>query len=690
MRKPILFLATVLVATPAFADKKLDDAVIKAESLAEKGKPEEAVKAVQKVAEQSNSSEAYVALARLQNRLASAEDAQASLTKAVELSASATPEGKAEALAALSGQDLMRGTGRDALTHAEEAVKAAPSSASAQAALARAQARVKDGVTALATADKAVQAGPNSGLAHLARGEALLAGSRAREAEAEFRKALEVDPKLHLARTKLATALLAQGNAVEAEAEAKKVSDADQKSGEAFAVYGKAILARDPKRWDEAIAQAQQGAFLNPRDPLVQMAVGQIFEAGNNIDQANLAYGRALAADPGFTPARVANVGVLIRKGQTDAALADAIKIVQEMPNNAQAQLQLGRLYLRKGDWQNAATSLEAAARLAPGDAETQARLGTAEQYVGKKTEALAAYKKAVELDPKNIDYRTTYGLLLGVNGQAAEGAAELKKVVSTPGYNSSDAYVNLGWLYRNTEPKRIEDSVAAYKRALEINPKEEQAALGMGWSYINQKNWDGAIGAFNQAMQIDPTTAPEANNAIGWSYLFKKDAAKAREYLDKGTAAGRTDARLKTNIERLEKGLEAEQAALEAPTPPPAPRMERPDAGTLSATLMGGRDASARRRAARDLATYGAEAVPALIHAVTADNDWSVRETAANSLGALGPKASAAVPHLMHILNSPRMSDKTVMSKEEMQIAMVEEDFRKAVRNAVQKIQGK
>jgi hypothetical protein len=60
------------------------------------------------------------------------------------------------------------------------------------------------------------------------------------------------------------------------------------------------------------------------------MAVGQIFEAGNNIDQANLAYGRALAADPGFTPARVANVGVLIRKGQTDAALADAQKIVQE------------------------------------------------------------------------------------------------------------------------------------------------------------------------------------------------------------------------------------------------------------------------------------------------------------------------------------------------------------------------
>jgi len=690
MRKWILVLAATLVAAPALADKKLDDAVAKAESMAEKGKPEEAVKVIQKVAEQSNSPEAYVALARFQQRYGSLDDAQTAVTKAVDLSKAAAPDVQAESLASASALDLTRGTGQDALKHAEEAAKAAPNSGTALAALARAQARVKDAPTALATADKAVAAAPNSGIAHEARGEALLAMGRAKDAEAEFRKALEVEPKLTMARTKLATALLAAGNAAAAEEEAKKATEADQKSGEAFAVHGRSILTRDPKRWDEAIAQAQQGAFLNPRDPLVQLIVGQIFEAGNNPDQAALAYGRALAADPGFTAARVAMVQTLVRQGKTDAALADAQKIVQEMPGNAAAQLTLGRLYLRKGDWANAATALDQAVKSAPGDAEANARLGTALQYVGKKSDALAAYKRAVELDPKNIDYRTTYGLILGVNGQADAGAAEIKKVVATPGYNDSAGWVNLGWLYRNTEPKRIDESIAAYKKALELNPKEEQAALGLGWSYINQKNWDGAIGAFNQAVQIDPTTAPEANNAIGWSYLFKKDPAKAREYYDKGSAAGRADPRLLTNIGRLEKGLEAEQAALEAPPPPPAPRMERPDVGTLSATLTGSRDAGSRRKAARDLATYGADAVSALITAVQKDSDWSVREQAANSLGALGPKASAAIPHLTSILNSPRLTEKTVMNKEEMAAMMQEEDFRKAVRNALLKIQGR
>jgi superkiller protein 3 len=688
MRKWMLILAMALVATPALADKRLDDAVAKAESLADKGKPDDAVSVVKKVAEQSSTPEAYLALARFQQRFASFEDAQASANKAVQLSAASTPEVKADALAALSGLDLSGGTGRDALSHADEAVKAAPASGSALAALARAQARVKDGPTALATADKAVQAAPTNALAHVARGEALLAMGRSKDAEAAFRKALEVDPKLTLARTKLATALLAGGNAAAAEEEAKKASDVDQKSGEAFAVLGRAILARDPKRWDDAIAQAQQGAFLNPRDPVVQLTVGQIFEAGNNPDQAALAYGRALAADPGFTPARVANVGVLIRKGQNDAALEEAKKIVLEMPGNAQAQLVLGRLYLRKGDWAGAVGALEQATRLAPDVAEAWARLGTAYQYVHKSPDALAAYRRAVELDPANVDYRTTYGLILGIAGKANEGAAEIQKVVATPGYSDSAGYVNLGWLYRNTEPKRIDESIAAYKKGLELNPKEEQAALGMGWSYINQKNWDAAIAVFNQAMQIDPTTAPEANNAIGWCYLFKKDADKAQEYYDKGSAAGRADARLKTNIERMRKNLVIEDQQVNAPPPPP--RVERPDVGTLSNILASSRDANARRKAARDLSTYGSDAAPALTVAVKTDADWGVREQSCNSLGMLGPKASAAVATIMYILNSPPVSDKTVMTKEEMQTAMLEQDFRKACRNALMKIQGK
>src|SRR6185503_12663030 len=122
---------------------------------------------------------------------------------------------------------------------------------------------------------------------HEARGEALLASGKNDEAVAEFRKALELDPKMNVARVRLASALLAQGQATQA----------DAKSAQAFAVLGLAILAENKANWSDAIAQAQNGRFLNEKDPWVQVAVGKVFEGGDNLDQAAMAYKKALETD---------------------------------------------------------------------------------------------------------------------------------------------------------------------------------------------------------------------------------------------------------------------------------------------------------------------------------------------------------------------------------------------------------
>src|SRR2546423_15609196 len=105
MKKWTLFLAAALAAAPAFADKKLDDAVAKAESLAEKGKPDDALKTIQKAAEGANPSEASLALARFQNPLAPPYAAQARLAKAVGVLSSPPPAARAEARAPPSRVD---------------------------------------------------------------------------------------------------------------------------------------------------------------------------------------------------------------------------------------------------------------------------------------------------------------------------------------------------------------------------------------------------------------------------------------------------------------------------------------------------------------------------------------------------------------------------------------------------------
>lgn len=675
---------TALLAAPALADKRLDDAVARAEDQIQKGKPEEALKTMQKAAsQQSTSPEAQLALARIQQRVGTLEDAAATTAKAVQLAAAGPA--KADALAALSAMDLMRGTGKDALAHAEQAVQAQATPA-ALAALARAQARAQGGNPALQTADKAVAAGATSADAHEARGEALLALGRNDEAATAFRKALELDPKMNVARVRLASALLAQGHAAQAVAEARKATEADAKSAQAFAVLGLALLAENKANWSDAIAQAQNGRFLNERDPWVQVAVGKVFEGGDNLDQAAMAYKKALETDPAYTPARAALLSAQVRKGDTDAALVEAQKLATEMPQSGEIQLELGRLLLRKGDFAGATPALEKAAAASPGLAEVHALLGYAHQANRRSAEALAEYRKATELDPKNVDYRITYGLLLGLNKQHDAGIAELKKVIATPGYKDADAYINLGWLYRNVEPKRADEAVAAYKKALELDPKDEQAALGVGWSYFYGRKWDEAVGSFNKAIELEPKLAADAYNGIAWAYFFKGDLPKAEEFQGKAKAAGRNDTKLATNIENKKKGI---AAAAEGPDPsdePPAPRVAaRPDPGTLGAILLGGGDAGARRKAARDLASYGSAGVAALINAL---RDRSVREASVSSLGSIGPAAKQAVPYLQQIVNAPPCGN-VIMEKKEMEECMRDEEFRKMARSALQRIQG-
>jgi superkiller protein 3 len=697
--------ALALATSPALADKKLDDAIAKAEEQLQKGKPEEGLKGLQRAVQGAPSTEGWIALARFQERLGSLEDAMKSAAAAV--AAASTPAAKADALAAQSSLDLLIGTAKDALARAQEAVSANSTPVSL-AALARAQVRAQDPAGALQSAEKAVQAGATSAPAHEAKGDALLANGKADEAVAAYRKSLEVDAKLNRARIGLAAALSASGKHAEAVAEAKKATEADQKSGEAFATLGLALLAENKNNWSAAIAEAQQGAFLNPKSVPVQLAVAKIFEAAGNLDQAAAAYERAAQQDPSLSGIRVRVLNLKYPPGRVQQKYREAkekasnggldlgrqilakdegyqqlLKVAAEQPRNGELQFQLGQYQLYVEDYKGASEALKKATELSPRLGPAWAYYGTALQFIGRPAEAVAAYKKAVELDPGNIAFRTTYGLLACVNGDHQLGAAELVKVTSTPEYKDSAGFTNLGWCYRNATPKKTQEAVAAYKKALELDAKNAQAALGMGWAHSYSKSYDEAIAAFQRAVQIDPQVASEAYNGIAWCYFFKQDMPKALASLDKAQAAGRSDARLRTNIAKLEELKAKKEAYEEYRRKLEEERAKGPDVGALCRSANAG-DLGSKIRAIRALGNEGAEAVNCLVRALD-DDSYEVREAAAEELGGMGSAARPAIPYLMEILRMECF--KTIMDKKETEAAMKCEDAKRKARDAIQKI---
>lgn len=691
MKSVTLALILGLAAAPALADKRVDDAVARAEDQIKKGKPEEALKTLQKLVQQAPGPESQLALARIQLRAATADEALATAKLAADAAGSATPDVKSQVLAGVAGVELALGARKEAAAHAQAALQA-QATADALAAVARAHAANFEAGPALDAAEKAVAAAATSGTAHLARGEALLLSGKPAEAAASFNKALELDPKLTIARVRLASALIAQGKPAEAEAEAKKATEADDKLAEGYSVWGRAILAADPKRWSDAIAQAQQGAFLAPKNAAVQVDVAKIFEAADNFDQAIAAYGRALAADPGHPAASGGLVTAQIRTGKVDVRKLQ--ELAKQSPNSGELQLALGSHFLRSGEFDEALPPLQKAVQLLPGSAEANARVGTAYQYNGKPAEALQHYKKAVELDPSNLEFRTTYGIVLGVNKQFDQGIAELQKVVANPSYKKPDAHINLGWLYRSIEPARSADSVAAYQKALAMDPKNPHASLGLGWAYSSGKQWPQAIDAFQKAIVIEPKNAGAAYNGIAWAYLLQKDFPKAKEFMGKADTAGRADPRLAETLEKIEKAIAAGKAAeaeneLRAAEArrqrEAAEEDDRDDFDSLVQRLAYSKDPGARRSAAQKLASFNGKAVNPLIRALD-DENRAVRIAAAQALGNIGPAAKAAYQYLTRA--SHRNEPTSIVPTEaELKAHEAEKPFRDAIRDALHKI---
>ena len=292
-----LLALVALAASPGRADERLAEAVAKAEAQLGKGNDAEAVRILEKeVARAKSDAEPPLALASMLVRLGRLDEASAALGTAGGRAASALPAVKARVRASQSAFELRAGTAPEALEYGQEAVQASAGPESL-AALARAQARL--GLPAAReTAERAVHAGPDSAAAHVASGDALMAARLGGEAEAAYRKAVQLDARSAAAHTGLALALAARGQAAPALEAARAATQADPHSAEAKAAVGMALLVRDPAdAKGEAVAAVQDASSLEPKNALVKLELGRVFESRGQLDRAAAVYGDAAEMD---------------------------------------------------------------------------------------------------------------------------------------------------------------------------------------------------------------------------------------------------------------------------------------------------------------------------------------------------------------------------------------------------------
>ena len=283
----------------------------------------------------------------------------------------------------------------------------------------------------------------------------------------------------------------------------------------------RAVLERNPGSWlahdnlgvlkldsrpEEALAQMNEAARLNPDDAEIHndrgtalQKMGHVDEAvneyresirrmpnfarpHNNLGNALLALNRpeeALAASrealrllPDFLDAHY-NVGLALltlgRPGAADEFNA-ALKLQPDFP---EAHYYLGVLLRMQGRRDDALVQFADAVRLRPGLADAHFGLAGLLQDMGRYSDAVPEYEAAGRLQPNSPLVRNDLGVALQHLGRAGEALAQFTEAVRlNPDYSA--AHSNLGAALE-AAGRRTEAAVQ-YREVLRLNPESQQA----------------------------------------------------------------------------------------------------------------------------------------------------------------------------------------------------------------------
>ena len=113
--------------------------------------------------------------------------------------------------------------------------------------------------------------------------------------------------------------------------------------------------------------------------------------------------------------------------GDMDGALAVLQRAVAAAPTSALAHSKLGVIYVRKQQWDTAASEFSKAIQLDPTYAPAYSNLGNVYRERGQLDHAIAQYQKAISMDPDYWVAHQNLGIVYKQQGRVGEAVREFK-----------------------------------------------------------------------------------------------------------------------------------------------------------------------------------------------------------------------------------------------------------------------
>jgi tetratricopeptide (TPR) repeat protein len=248
------------------------------------------------------------------------------------------------------------------------------------------------------------------------------------------------------------------------------------------------------------------------------------------------------------------------QQGDTEAAAALMRKLVNLDPDNIEVLFMAQRLYSELAD-----DTLNKLAVLAPGSARMQQVIAEHLVNAGDLKGAIDHYRKALQIDPRlpGVHFELGEAILQsapGDTGTEVEAQKEFEVALNVDG-DSARTECQLGSIALSQS--QMDQALAHYQRAYQINPNEVQAQMGLAKVLMVQEKPKEAIQYLRKAVESDPLNGA-AHYQLGIAYRRLQMQDMARKELQLSQEIKKT----KDQVEELYRQMNRKPQADDVPEP--------------------------------------------------------------------------------------------------------------------------
>ncbi|MBI4245037.1 MAG: tetratricopeptide repeat protein [Planctomycetes bacterium] len=226
------------------------------------------------------------------------------------------------------------------------------------------------------------------------------------------------------------------------------------------------------------------------------------WEREEDLDEAKTLYNKTLQIDPNNIEAYLGLGRIYLRQGLTEKTLFYCDKVIGLDQNNPDVYSILGAVKLMNKEYEKTIEYLNKSIRLKPQNEAVLSNLGYTYEKLGMYEKAINHLEEAIKLQPL---YFIAYFYLASVyekTGQFGKAIESYAKVI-TISPNHAESYLNIGTIHANAN--RLKESIYFFEQASQKNPKLFMAFYRLGRVHLLMEQYNKAINPLERALSLNP-----------------------------------------------------------------------------------------------------------------------------------------------------------------------------------------